>query len=139
MWFSQTIFNKYLWKSVDRDGRYGSQCVDWVKKYCDEAGRPITTTGNAIDYWTNWLGKWWIRIPNTPIGIPQEWDIVIFSWPTKYWHIAVACARSSIKELNVIEQNWWKGTGTGKWVDAVRLYTYDYTKSKVLGWFRWIG
>lgn len=94
--FNVTV-QKWLWKRVDYDGVYANQCVDWVKQYAKEIGYPITTSGNAKDFATKWLGKLWTRSQN---GSPS--DIVVFTrW--KYWHIAVV--RGIGDTLWVVEQN----------------------------------
>lgn len=74
----------FLWKVVDYDWVYANQCVDWVKVYARSLGYVITTSWNAKDFATKWLGKSWKRV----IWSYQYWDIVVFpSWT--YGHIAV--------------------------------------------------
>lgn len=87
-----------MWKSVDFDGYYANQCVDWIKTYAKEIWHPVTTSGHAKDFAVKWLWPNWIRVKDISPG-----DIVVFTeWP--YWHIAVV-QKLIAKNLAVVEQN----------------------------------
>ena len=61
----QDIFNEWLNKNVDFDRAYGSQCVDWVRQFCQESGHPIGTFGgSAIVGWNTGcpFGSTWRRV-----------------------------------------------------------------------------
>lgn len=127
--------NSLIWKRIDRDKVYWAQCVDFVKQYASDWWLPITTYGNAIDLWTKWLWPNWKKVMNAWSNYPGEWSIVIFSWPTKYGHIAIVDINCSVENLRVIEQNAWSWNGDWKWQNAIRRHTYDYINPKCLGWF----
>jgi hypothetical protein len=53
-----TFHQTYNGKSVDMDGAYGAQCVDYVRKYGDSIGKPIDPgPWHATDYTTTQEGK----------------------------------------------------------------------------------
>ena len=133
--FFRRITDKWLGKSIDRDRVFWAQCVDWVKQYAVEQGYPITTSGNAIDLWRSWLWPNYTRVINSANIFPKVGDIVLFSWPTKYGHIAIADEWCTTIALKVIEQNAQTGNGDGKRWNAIRKHTYDYQNPKCVGWF----
>lgn len=138
LFFMRTVFgwvNQWIRRSIDFDWYYNRQCVDLIRKYASDYWNPITTYGNAIDLWNKWLGDWWERVENSPNAFPKEGDIVLFSWPTKYGHIAIAQRWCSERVLNVAEQNAGIWNWDGKWENAIRRHTYDYITPKCLWWF----
>ena len=133
----------WLWKPNDYDKGFWVQCVDLAKAYSKEVF--------WIELWNfSWwaLKAWlsgspfnskWIRINNTSSFIPLCGDIVFFdkTASNKYGHVALI-NNANIKEIEVLEQNWWKGSWTWLWPDAIRLKKYNYLTPKVLGFFRFI-
>ncbi len=73
--------------SVDFDGYYGAQCVDFIMAYYDYLGGEISG-GNAVDYATNVLPEGWTR---TRKGIPQKGDILVYAGGSDmhYGHVAI--------------------------------------------------
>lgn len=73
--------------SIDYDGAYGVQCVDFIMAYYDYLGGEISG-GNAVDYVKNDLPKGWVR---TKGGIPQRGDILIYAGETDkyYGHLGI--------------------------------------------------
>ncbi|MGN1328721.1 MAG: CHAP domain-containing protein [Eubacterium sp.] len=73
--------------SIDYDGYYGAQCVDFIMEYYDYLGGEISG-GNAVDYATNDLPEGWTR---TKGGAPQKGDILIYAGGTDqyYGHVAI--------------------------------------------------
>lgn len=100
------IAKKYLGKSVDVDGAYGAQCVDFSNRVAMDADG-TRFTGNAIDmpYTVN-HGKWvWIR--NTDDFVPQGGDIFVESWASvhPYGHTGVVL-NATMTTMNCLEQNY---------------------------------
>lgn len=100
------IAKKYLGKSVDVDGAYGAQCVDFSNRVAmDVDGTRFT--GNAIDmpYTKNHGG--WVWINNTSDFIPQSGDIFVESWASyhSYGHTGVVID-ATLTTMHVLEQNY---------------------------------
>lgn len=129
-------FNKYknenAWKRFDYDGAYWYQCVDLIRHYAKVNNYPpITSHGHAIDLWNQWLGDWYTRVVNSTFAYPPVGSIILFNtW--KYGHIAIA-GRGNMAWVEILEQNWGKGSATWLWTDAVRV-SKNYYKNCV-GWF----
>jgi hypothetical protein len=105
----------YLGKEVDFDGRYKGQCVDLFRQYCHDVlelpTQPRGVTG-AADFWTNYesdpvLQAAFDKIANTPAGIPQFGDVVI--WNKKagggLGHIAIFI-EGYVMYFTSLDQNW---------------------------------
>lgn len=65
-------------KSIDYDGKYGVQCVDFIMKYCKQLFN-VSMGGNARDYRTNKLPSGWTRTKYTAGYVPQPGDIIIYT------------------------------------------------------------
>ena len=134
--FTSTI-NKWIGKTSDFDLNKSIQCVDFARQYCSDTWTPIGTFGwSAINCWNTGCAfdKKWKRVIKTPTNFPNAGDLVF--WKTgQYGHVAIWDNWSSVKFLNVIEQNG--ATGNGKWQggDAIRRKTYDYKNPECVGWF----
>lgn len=123
----QTFKNKTLGKLVDDgDGNYKGECVSLVKNYIKIQGWPFKR-GNAIDWQKNGddFYKW---VKNTPTGVPEQGDFIIFS-VGKYGHIGIVDSATS-KEVFVLNQNWPHGNDT----DPVQITRFDYIKPQCVGW-----
>ena len=73
--------------SIDYDGAYGAQCVDFIKAYYNYLGvTPVR--GNGRDYATNALPSGWTRIQGAQ---PQKGDILVYlgSSSNPYGHVAI--------------------------------------------------
>lgn len=103
---AQEFFNKYNGVGLDFDGYYGDQCVDEVQYYNrDVVGAPALT-GNAIDIFTTYPKDFYDQVTNTPDGVPQVGDIVI--WGTsigQYGHIAIF-VKGDPNQFTSFDQNW---------------------------------
>lgn len=134
MTFTQFI-NKYNNKGVDFDGSYGNQCVDLFRQYVKDVlgyPQPKGVVG-AKDFWTNYetdkpLKDNFIKIPNTPDGVPQEGDVMVWGARYgKYGHIAMV-THADVNTFTCFSQNDPIGTLSQK-----RKYS---SYKGVLGWFR---
>lgn len=88
---TQTTFqNKWFGRYLNYDGVYGSQCVDLMRGFVKEVYDlnpyvAIPTTGDAKDIYTNFKNnQYFVKVPNTPTGVPQRGDIVFFK--TSLWY-----------------------------------------------------
>jgi hypothetical protein len=130
------FINTHVGKKVDMDGKYGGQCVDLFRLYCRDVlelpKQPRGVTG-AADFWANYasdpiLRAAFDRIANTPSGIPQFGDVVI--WNKKagggYGHIAVFIEGNALR-FTSLDQNWPTLSGVTKTI-------HDYVH--VSGWLR---
>lgn len=118
--------NKYIGKGIDFDNYYGFQCMDLAEQYNKEVVGAIKIAGNAKDAWVNYDKTKYDRIKNTPSGIPQKGDIVIWgAMPgNPYGHIAIFDNGDIMKFIS-LDQNWPVGT-----ITHLQPHNYNY----VLGW-----
>jgi len=118
------------------DGNYVGECLSEVKKYIKDcfginpptSGVTNPPEGAAFGYWTNFLnplGSVFEKIANTPTGVPQQGDIVVWGARStnKYGHIAIFDSGNT-NSFTSLDQNW-----NGK---KVHLQTHNY--DNVLGW-----
>lgn len=118
----QEFINKYNGVKLDWDKNSGAQCVDLIKAWASNIGSPVIR-GNAIT-WAGAQGYMWIK--NTPTGVPQAGDIIVWNY-SPYGHVAV-CISANIFNIKSFDQNW----PTGSPCKIVNHYLYR----NVLGWLR---
>lgn len=119
---------KYQGKYTDFDGYYGGQCVDLYRQYCKEAlNFPQSPAVNgAADIWDTYLKDYFGRIANTPTGIPNEGNIVIWSKSSGggFGHVAIFI-EGNASSFRSFDQNWPVGS-------PCQIVNHYYTN--VLGW-----
>lgn len=123
----QEFFDKWNGQGCDYDGYYGDQCMDLANQYNQDVVGAPRLTGNAVDVWTTYPQQAYGRINNTPDGVPQEGDIII--WGTsigQYGHIAVFKSGDS-NSFTSFDQNWPLNS-------VCHFQPHNY--SGVLGWLR---
>ncbi len=126
------FFNTYidLWVETNKSTNLATndQCVDlWRVFNMKVVGGPFML-GNAVDFWTNYPTAFYDKIPNTPTGVPQMGDTII--WGTKYapyGHIAICTELVDVKNFTSFDQNDPIGS-------ACHFQPHTYTG--VLGWLR---
>lgn len=122
---------KWLGKAIDYDKAYLAQCVDVYRQYCHELGfKQSPSVRGAVNIWDTYLKENFTRITNTPTGVPQQGDVII--WGTKissYGHIAIFDS-GDVNNFYSLDQNW--PTDGGKGV----LHRQKHTYNGVLGWLR---
>lgn len=139
----------YLGSRVDFDARYGYQCADLARAYArlvlNKPTRAFGYNGGAVNGYTNYpysafSRESFIRVPNTPDGVPPKGAIVIFDRTilNPYGHIGIV-DHADLYKLVILEQNGGLGKGLGFGPDAIRFKEYKYTPNgpfcgKVLGW-----
>lgn len=81
-------------KSLDYDGYYGAQCVDFIMYYYRFLGvSPVS--GNGADYAWNTLPSGWSRIQNAQ---PQPGDILVYTGTSSnpYGHVGIYASTCDI-------------------------------------------
>lgn len=124
------LINQFNGRSLTVTGPDAGQCTAVAHKWEQFVGAPIVY-GNAIDTYAN-AGLDYVKIPNTPAGVPQAGDIVVWGQNSKIGtssvgHTAVATGEGNTSYFVSFDQNW----PTGSPCKIVR-HTYD----GVIGWFR---
>jgi hypothetical protein len=130
----QDFINKYNGTKVDFDGYYGPQCQDLFNRYlvdCLGIPNPIQMFPVASAY-QNWDyakdNPNFTRIENTPSGVPQEGDIIIWKKTSSLPHGHVAIYVSGdVNKFKSLDQNWPTGSATN-------IVEHNYTG--VQGWLR---
>jgi len=127
------FINKYngQTKGYPTDNSYKGECLSIVKLYIKEIlgfNPPPSGTNSAYGYWSNFpapLPNYFEKIPNTPSGVPQKGDIVIWSTAVGggYGHIAIF-VEGNASSFRSFDQNW-----SGK---AAHIQGHYYTN--VIGW-----
>jgi len=120
---------KYDGKGIDFDNKFSTQCVDLYRQYVKEVlGFPQSpSVEGAKDIWDTYLPEYYKRIENTPYGVPEKGDIVI--WGTKigkYGHVAIFL-EGDAKKFKSFDQNYPTGT---------LCHIQEHTYTGVLGWLR---
>jgi hypothetical protein len=128
-----TFFNKWVGKPCEvNDPSNLYQCMDLAYAWCDflEVSRDAIRHLYALEIWTkpnDLTVKYFEMIPNTPLGVPQVGDIVVFKGGTS-GHVSIANGIGDIKNFQSFDQNW--GTTVGKC--GIITHSYD----DVLGFLR---
>lgn len=117
-------------KKLDWDGYYGAQCVDLYRFYLrDVLGVPQgAAVKGAADLWNTYRTQDFERIPNTPLGIPQPGDVMIWNRNVGagYGHVAIVTS-ASLMWFEAFSQNDPAGSAS-----HIKRYTYK----NVYGWLR---
>lgn len=122
-------FSKYNGRFIDFDKHYGPTCVDNYRQYCQEVlqvpqSPPVT---GAAGIWDNYRQDLFVKIPNTPLGVPRLGDLVIWSRRlNNFGHIAIF-QTGGIWNFTSFDQNWPVGVPC-----HFQRHNYRY----VLGWLR---
>ena len=127
------FINKWKGRYLDFDGRYGYQCVDLMRQYIKEVLQvnpyEIKPAGTAKQIYRNFTSSpHFIKIPNTPTGVPKKGDIIF--WGTYPFVTGFAGHVALFVEGNVMsfisfDQNWPTGT-------SCHLQKHSYRG--VMGW-----
>lgn len=124
-----TFIKARIGKKIDKDGRYGVQCVDLIKDYLDVVfGIKAGAWGDAHAYYDNYskhpeLVKNFDKIANTPNFVPRKGDIVIWSRSMGgTGHIAIATGEGNVSYFYAYDQNW------GYAHEGVTRHRHDYSK-----------
>lgn len=113
---------------IDFDGVYGNQCVDLIKEYVEKVLGIDAWVSNAENYATTYPKSKFDLIENTPDGVPEQGDIVIFNDSVgEFGHVCIAFSGGSVDEFKSLDQNWPKGS-------PIQVISHNYRG--VIGWLR---
>lgn len=133
----EELQNKYLGKSVEFHS-YGSgsyaQCVDWINIYInqvlDNKTKDYTEIigTNAKDFNTKFDADDFEWIANTPTGVPQAGDIIVWNGRVGggAGHVAIFL-EGDVSSFKSLDQNWSRK-------EYVTLENHNY--ANVSGWLR---
>jgi len=110
----QQFINKYSGQTLGYpSGSYVGECLSLVKVYIQEMfgiTPPASGSNSAYGYWANFpnpLPTMFVKVANTPSGIPKAGDIMI--WNTSvgsgYGHIAIF-VEGNANSFKSFDQNW---------------------------------
>lgn len=125
------FISKYMGKKLDWDDAYGGQCVDLYRFYLKEVLQttqtpPVVGASEIFDT----AGDDFERIVNTPDGVPQKGDILI--WNKKagggFGHVGVFI-EGDASRFTSFDQNW-------RALNVCEPTEHTYTN--VRGWLRFI-
>jgi len=103
-----------------------NQCVDLANLYIrDVLHFPIIEWTNAKDFPSKG-GNNYTWIANTPTGVPEEGDLVV--WGGTYGHIAIFI-EGDVNSFRSFDQNYPTGS-------PCHIQNHNYTSPQVLGWMR---
>ena len=119
---------KWQNKVCDFDGFYGGQCVDLYRMYCQEVldCPQSPKVKGAKNIWDTYLKDCFVRISNTPDGVPENGDIMIWGMG-EYGHVAIF-ENGDTKTFNSFDQNFPVGS---------KCHTQSHNYKDVLGWLRY--
>jgi len=123
----KAFFNKYNGvPNVGNTPENKGQCVGLVMVFIADLGLPHIW-GHAKDIYAN-AGSEYEKIPNTPEGVPQLGDIIVWNGRMGggYGHIAIV-EKATVDSFTSFDQNYPTGS-------APRLVEHTY--SSVIGWLR---
>jgi len=125
----QQFLEKYNGKYVEVAGSTGAenQCVDLANAYIRDVWQlPIIAWTNARDF-PDKLKDVCDWIPNSPTGVPQEGDLIIWQH-NQYGHIAIFI-EGDINSFRSFDQNYPTGT-------PAHVQNHNYNNPPVAGWLR---
>ena len=129
MTFDQFI-TKFTGVFVDTDLAYGAQCMDLVHKYCQDvlglSDLSILAAPAAYQVYTGFRWpQYFDKIANTPNGVPQKGDILIYGTGMGAWgHICIFVS-GDVWNITSFDQNYPLGS-------SPHLQRHDYRY--ILGW-----
>jgi len=124
-----SFITKYNGKTVDVDNAFGGQCVDLYRLYVKEVlgfaqSPPVK---GAKDIWDTYLSGYFIRYSNTPLGVPQKGDIIIWGKSYgPYGHVGIYYS-GNVLNFKSFDQNDPVGS---------RCHIQSHSYRGVLGWLR---
>lgn len=128
----QEFIKKWKGKHVDFDGIYPDQCMDLMHQYVYEVlgikDAAVLAAPSAYQVYTNFRwGDLFDRIPNTPLAIPKEGDIIVWGQDLgAHGHIAIV-VEAELMTFKSFDANFPYGS-----LPHIQGHTYN----GVLGWLR---
>ena len=126
----------YLGEKILETKMLWYQCVTLVKRWSEYIKKPTWPFGwSAISGWKNKLPLWY-GIDNR-LGVRPQCGDILFWAPTRgnpNGHTSLCTHDGGAMWLTHLEQNGWRGSGTGTGSDAIRERRTTYYN--LLGWKR---
>jgi len=132
----KNFFEKYNGTKIDFDKYYGSQCVDLFNQYLKDVlginnpiqQFPVLSAYQIWDYAKD--NKSFNRIENTPTGVPQQGDIIIWkkNKDLPHGHVAIF-DKGDVNGFTSFDQNYPLNS-------ACHLQRHNYLTPPVQGWLR---
>lgn len=125
--FIKKYNNKFVeYHSYSANSKF--QCADLANQYIVEVlGLPAIIGTNAQQF-PDKAGDKYEYILNTPTGVPQKGDLIIWSSADSVGHIAIFIDGDANK-FNSFDQNYPTGT-------PCHIQAHTYLRPKVIGWLR---
>lgn|SRR3990167_1365224 len=130
----QEFIEKFNGKYIDFDGVYGAQCVDLIRYYIVEVLgisnntiKPVAGAKDMFEKYDTLVDKnVFERIPNTPTGVAEESDIVLWGATSgnPYGHVALF-VEGDTNSFRSFDQNFPVGSP---------CHIQNHSYSNVLGW-----
>jgi hypothetical protein len=129
---------KWNGKGIDFDKAYGDQCMDLMHQYHVEVlgitdGRTLAAPGAKdvyLQFESRFNNSLFEKIPNTPTGVPQKGDIVLWGEGIgPFGHVAMFVSGDTNK-FKSFDQNFPTGS---------KCKIVEHTYKGVLGWLRFKG
>ncbi len=125
---------KYIKTKVDFDGRYGAQCVDLFRQYCDKVLKIPRTESvvGAVDLFVKYdrmsLEKLYFEKHTYKGQVPKPGDVVVFGATknNRFGHVAIV-VQADENTMLLFEQDGFKQNGA-------KFNHVDY--NRVLGFLR---
>ena len=135
---TDAFFAEFDGKAADYDHAYGNQCKDVFSYFNhDVIGNNTYIYGDAVKLWDNCPSNLYEQILNTPSGVPQKCDIVIWhnigaykdsNGKTIYaGHVAIATGEGDTNNFKSFDENWPVGS-------LCHFQSHNY--NNVIGWLR---
>lgn len=136
---AQDFFDKYNGIGLDYDGSYGNQCMDLALYYNQEVVGAPRLIGNAADVWDTYPQDYYDRIVNTPDGVPNLGDVMIWGRGVgPDGHIAVFQEgdpnQFTSQDINWPVQGYYDKDGNFIGTGVCHFQPHSY--NGVIGWLR---
>jgi hypothetical protein len=124
------FIDKWDLKGVDFDGIYPNQCMDLMHQYVYEVlgltDKTILAAPAAYQVFTNFSwGQYFDKIVNSPTGVPQKGDIVLFGTAIgAYGHVCIFI-EGDANQFTSFDANWPTGS---------LCHKQSHNYNGVLGW-----
>lgn len=109
----EDFYNQYNGKPVEKEDPTAlDQCMDLIFAWVDALQVPRETVRHPVAYqvWTiptALTNQYFTLIPNTPTGIPQKGDIIVFGTNVgPSGHVCIANGTGDTNTFKSFDQNW---------------------------------
>jgi len=127
---------KYLGVGVNWDGKFGKQCVDLYRAWCNHLGyKQSPPVKGAKDIATTYDKTCFKRLTNWRWFIPQAGDVAIYEGT--YGHVDIVDDRpANLLKFFSLTQNWYEGGTTLDGKGTAYIIQHNYLKPKIICFLR---